>query len=104
MSTDANLHRLPDIVIFYPKFLVPLAGIIQHPYPTDSSDIQLKQRKDSFYTRKTCILELLAFHINQKQISFEYAKFKKNNIFIFQSPTKIPYRFLSIGYYRVCVV
>ena len=38
MSTDANLHRLPDIVIFYPKFLVPLAGIIQHPYPTDSSD------------------------------------------------------------------
>ncbi|MCC2223419.1 MULTISPECIES: hypothetical protein [Roseburia] len=54
MSTDANLHRLPDIVIFYPKFLVPLAGIIQHPYPTDSSDIRLKKRKDSFYARKTC--------------------------------------------------
>ena len=52
MSTDANLHRLPDIVIFYPKFLVPLAGIIQLPYPTDSSDIRLKQRKDSFYARK----------------------------------------------------
>ena len=53
LNMDVNLRRLPDNVMYYPKFQVPLAGFIEHPYPTDSADIQSKQRKDSLHSRKT---------------------------------------------------
>ena len=53
LNMDVNLRRLPDNVMYYPKFPVPLAGFIEHPYPTDSADIQSKQRKDSLHSRKT---------------------------------------------------
>ena len=51
LNMDVNLRRLPDNVMYYPKFPVPLAGFIEHPYPTDSADIQSKQRKDSLHSR-----------------------------------------------------
>ena len=53
LNMDVNLRRLPDNVMYYPKFPVPLAGFIEHPYSTDSADIQSKQRKDSLHSRKT---------------------------------------------------
>ena len=53
LNMDVNLRRLPDNVMYYPKFPVPLAGFIEHSYPTDSADIQSKQRKDSLHSRKT---------------------------------------------------
>ena len=34
--------------------LVPLAGLMWHPYPADSTVFQSKQAKDSLQSRKTC--------------------------------------------------
>ena len=38
LNMDVNLRRLPDIVIYYPKFSVPLAGFIEHPHSADSAE------------------------------------------------------------------
>mgnify|MGYP000569878797 CR=1 FL=1 len=52
MNMDVNLRRLPDNVMYYPKFPVPLAGFIEHSYPTDSADIQSKQRNDTLTSER----------------------------------------------------
>ena len=39
MNMDVNLHRLPDMVIFYPKFLVPLAVLMEYPGSENKPDI-----------------------------------------------------------------
>ena len=73
LNMDVNLRRLPERTKCKSKFPVPLAGFIEHPYPTDSADIQSKQRKDSLQTSKTCILEL--WYFKTKQHSFTLQKF-----------------------------
>jgi len=39
LNMDVNMRRLPDGLLNYPKFLVPLAGVMWHPYSTDSGTI-----------------------------------------------------------------
>ena len=43
MNMDVNLRRLPDNVMYYPKFPVPLAGFMLHPHPADSAVLPSKQ-------------------------------------------------------------
>lgn len=39
LNMDVNMRRLPDGLLNYSKFLVPLAGVMWHPYSTDSGTI-----------------------------------------------------------------
>gem|GEM_PF-3710957 len=55
MNMDVNLCRLPDKAGRKTKFLVPLAGLMWHPYPADSTVFQSKQAKDSLQSRKTYV-------------------------------------------------
>ena len=55
MNMDVNLCRLPDKAGCKSKFLVPLAGLMWHPYPADSTVFQSKQAKDSLQSRKTYV-------------------------------------------------
>ena len=52
MSTDVNLHRLPDKVIYCPKFPVPLAAVRWHLQSTDSAAILTKQAERQFIIKK----------------------------------------------------
>ena len=61
MSMDVNLHRLPDKVIYCPKFSVPLAAVRWHLQSTDSAAIPSKQRKDSLPSSETHTLEIRYF-------------------------------------------
>ena len=56
MNMDVNLHRLPDKILFLPKFLVPLAGLMPHPHPADSADIRSKQAERQFIIKKNRLL------------------------------------------------
>ena len=56
MNMDVNLRRLPDNVMYYPKFPVPLAGFIEHPYPTDSADILVKASGKTVYNQEKMYL------------------------------------------------
>ena len=55
LNMDVNLCRLPDKAGCKSKFLVPLAGLMWHPYPADSTVFQSKQAKDSLQSRKTYV-------------------------------------------------
>ena len=58
LNMDVNMRRLPDGLLNYSKFLVPLAGIMWHPYSTDGGAILsqsngktvYKQAKQNFRT------------------------------------------------------
>ena len=49
---DANMRRLPDEFVTLSKFLVPLAGLLWHPPPADSADIQSKQAERQFIIKQ----------------------------------------------------
>ena len=63
MNMDVNLHRLPDKVIYCPKFPVPLAAVRWHLQSTDSAAIPSKQWKDSLPSSETHTKEMQVFHI-----------------------------------------
>ena len=52
MSMDVNLHRLPDKVIYCPKFPVPLAAVRWHLQSTDSAAILTKQAERQFIIKQ----------------------------------------------------
>lgn len=52
LSMDANMRRLLDEFVTLSKFLVPLAGLLWHPPPTDSADIPSKQAERQSTTSK----------------------------------------------------
>ena len=52
LNMDVNMRRLPDGLLNYSKFLVPLAGVMWHPLLTDSAEILSKQAKRQFIIKK----------------------------------------------------
>ena len=52
LNMDVNLRRLPDNVMYYPKFPVPLAGFMLHPHPADSAVLPSKQAERQSTTSK----------------------------------------------------
>ena len=60
---DVNMCRLPDEIRIMPKFLVPLADIMWHPYFDGQYQYSVKHGKDCFYPKKkNGLLRTVAFH------------------------------------------